>query len=90
MNFLGITFSLHNNPLKPFSKNKHALTYMNVASNHPGSIIKQIPNAVNLNIEKQSYSKEIFEVNEALENSGFQLEIVESSQITESAISKMC
>ena len=50
--------------------------YINVNFNHPRSIIKQIPNAVDIRINKLSSNKKIFYENnriydEALEKSGF-------------------
>ena len=35
---------------EPFKKNNHVPTYINIKSNHPSSIIKQKPNAINLRI----------------------------------------
>ena len=50
VNFLGVTFNLDNKSFKPFDKNNHVPTYININSNHPRSIIKQIPNAINLRL----------------------------------------
>ena len=75
-NFLDITFDLYNNSNNPFNKNNDIPSYVNVNSNHPKCIIKQIPTAVNLRINRLLSSKRIFEYNkesynEALYNSGF-------------------
>ena len=50
--------------------------YINVNSNHPRSIIRQIPNAVNIRINRLSSNKKIFYENnwiydEVFERSGF-------------------
>ena len=50
MNFLEVTFNLDYNTIKPFNKNNYIPTYINVNSNHPRSITKQIANAVKLRI----------------------------------------
>ena len=71
--FLDITFNLEDNTLKPFIKNNHIPTNINVNSNHFKSIIKQIPNAINLRMNMLSLSKTTF--NKALYNSRFQHEI---------------
>ena len=57
-------------------KNNNIPSSTNVSSNHPRSIIKQIPASVNLRINRLSSSKRIFEnnkeqYNEAQHNSGF-------------------
>ena len=41
-------------PLKPFSKSNSTPTYINIDSNHPRPILKEIPNVVNLWIIRQS------------------------------------
>ena len=77
VNFLGDTLNLNNGTFKPFSKNDSAPRYINVSSNNPRSVLRQIPNAVNQRINKLSSCKKIFEENksrydDALKDSGFQ------------------
>ena len=48
--FLDVTLNLSNNSYKPFSKSTTIPTYINVSSNHPASIVKQIPNVINIRI----------------------------------------
>ena len=55
-------------------------TYINVSSNHPVSIVKQISNAINIRINRLSSSKNIFDnhkefYNEALYSSGYENEL---------------
>ena len=74
---LDVTLNLNYGTFKPFSKNDSAPRYINVSSNHPRSILRQIPNAVNLRINKLSSCKKNFEENksrydDALKKSGFQ------------------
>ena len=75
VNFLDVTLDISNNKFKPFHKENQTPTYINVNSNHPRSIIKQIPKSVNTRINRLSSDKKIFSenikmYNEALENSG--------------------
>ena len=75
-NFLDVTLDLSNNSYKPFIKPNQNPSYINVNSNHPKNIIKQIPKAVNLRIGKLSANEKIFKESskryiEALKNSGF-------------------
>ena len=77
VDFLDVTLNLNNGTFKPFSKNDSALRYINVSSNHPRSVLRQIPNAVNQRIDKLSSCKKIFEENKSryddiLKDSGFQ------------------
>ena len=76
VNFLDVTLDLSNNSYKPFIKTNQNPSYINVDSNHPKNIIKQIPKAVNLRIAKLSANEKIFKESskryiEALKNSGF-------------------
>ena len=57
VNFLDFTFNLSNYSYKSFSKSNALPTYINVSSNHPASIVKQIPNAINIEINRLSSSK---------------------------------
>ena len=76
VNFLDVTLDLSNNSYKPFIKINQNPSYINVNSNHPKNIIKQIPKAVNLRIGKLSPNEKIFKESsqryiDALKNSGF-------------------
>ena len=67
---------LSNNSYKPFLKTDQHPSYINVNSNHPKTIIKQVQKAVNLRIRKLSANKKIFRESrkiyiDALKNSGF-------------------
>ena len=71
-----MTLDLSNNSYKPFTKSNQNQSYINVNSNHPKNIIKQIPEAVNLRIGKLSANEKIFKESskryiDALKNSGF-------------------
>ena len=76
VNFLDVTLDLSSNSYKPFIKPNQNPSYINVNSNHPKNIIKQIPKAVNLRIGKLSANEKIFKESskkyiDALKNSGF-------------------
>ena len=62
VNFLGVRVNLVN--FKPLSESNHTPTYINVNSNHPKSTLKQIPNAVNLRINRLSSCRKVFEERE--------------------------
>ena len=87
VDFLDVTLNLNNGTFKPFSKNNSTPTYINTDSNHPKSILKQIPNAVNQRINRLSPCKKFFEerkwiYDEALKNSGFQVRLEYVNQWT--------
>ena len=76
VNFLDVTLDLSNNSYKSFIKSNQNRSYINVNSNHPKNIIKQISKAVNLRIGKLSANEKIFKESskrytDALKNSGF-------------------
>ena len=77
IDFLDITLNLNKGTFKPFSKNDSAPRYINISSNHPRSVLRLIPNAVNQRINRLSSCKIIFEeskviYDDALKDSGFQ------------------
>ena len=51
-NFLAVTFNLSDNSYRPFLKTNQYPSYINVNSNHPSSIIKQVPKAANMRIRR--------------------------------------
>ena len=61
VDFLDVTLNFNNSTFKPFSMNSSAPTYVNIDSNHPRSLLKQIPNAVNQRINRLSSCERIFE-----------------------------
>ena len=80
VNFLDVTLYLNDNCYKPLSKSNALPTYINFSSNHPASIVKQIPNAINIKVNRLSSSKNIFNnhkkfYNEPIYNSGYKNEL---------------
>ena len=76
VNFLDVTLDLSNNIYKPFIKMNQSPSYINVNSNHPKAIIKQVPKAINLRIRNLSVNEEIFRKSskmytDALKSSGY-------------------
>ena len=76
VNFLDLTLDLSNNIYKPFIKMNQSPSYINVNSNHPKAIIKQVPKAVKLRIRNLSVNEEIFRKGskmyiDALKSSGY-------------------
>ena len=76
VNFLDATIDLSNNTYKPFIKTDQYPSYINVNANHPKTIIKQFPKAVNLRIRNLSPNEKIFQESskiymDALKNSSF-------------------
>ena len=60
VNVFYTTFNLGINSNKPFSKSDAIPIYINDNSNPPASIVKHIPNLINIRINKLSSSKNIF------------------------------
>ena len=78
-NFLDVILNLSDNFYRPFLKTDQYRSYINVNSNHPNFIIKQVRKAVNARMSRSSSNKKIFLESsemyiEALENSGFKEE----------------
>ena len=75
-NFLDVTLDLPGDKYYPYRKPNNELLYINSASNHPPSIIKQLPDMINRRISDISCNEVEFEkakpdYEEALTRSGF-------------------
>ena len=76
VNFLDITLDLDKDIFRPYIKPNDRPLYINVHSNHPPPIIRQLPEAVNRRISQLSHNEEAFNnakpcYEEALHASGF-------------------
>ena len=60
VNFLDVTFDLNTGRYRPFTKPNTSLLYINSLSNHPPSILKNIPLEVNRRLLRLSSTKEDF------------------------------
>ena len=77
VNFLDVTFDLHSGTYKPYHKPNETPMYINVNSNHPQNIIKQLPKTINKRINEISSDEEVFNksanfYNDALKASGYE------------------
>ena len=59
VNFLDVTFNLEDGTYKPYKKPNDNPVYININSNHPPNIIKQIPTIISKRISEISSSEEI-------------------------------
>lgn len=80
VNYLDVTFNLRNDSFYPYRKPDNPPIYINVHSNHPPSVIKQVPKSINKRISSLSsnndeFNKAIPAYNEALKRSGFKEEL---------------
>ena len=75
-NFLDVTLNFSDNSYRPFLKTNQYPSYIKVNSNHPSSIIKQVPKAVHMRMRRLSSNQKTFHESnkmyiEALKKSGF-------------------
>ena len=61
MNFLDVTFDLQRGIFKPYRKPNDTTNYVHSKSNHPPSILKNIPKNVNKRLSSISANKEVFD-----------------------------
>ena len=88
-----MTLDLFNNSYKPFIKTDQCPSYINVNSNHPKSIIKQVPKALILRIRNLSANEKIFQESskiymDALKNSGLREEFTYQQENIPNGINK--
>ena len=77
VDFLGVELNLNNGTFSPFMKPNNKPLYVHSSSNHPKSILKNIPLSVNKRLSSISSNEDIFKkaippYQEALEKSGYQ------------------
>ena len=60
VNFLDVTFNLLNETYRPYRKPNNELKYINVSSNHPPQIIKQLVNTINDRLSTNSSIEKVF------------------------------
>ena len=65
VDYLDVTFNLNNSTYCPYKKPNDKLKYINVSSNHPPQIIKQLPDIINDRLSANSSNKEIFDKSKA-------------------------
>ena len=75
-NFLDITLNLRDMSYKPYHKPNDRLIYINTKSNHPPSIIKNLPKMIETRLSRISSNKEVFNESknyyeDALRESGY-------------------
>ena len=81
VNFLDTTFHLMNNTCKPYRKPNDEPLYINKHSNHPPSVLRQLPKSIIKQISEVSSNEEVFKQSvpiyeKALTGSGFNEKLV--------------
>ena len=76
VDFLDITFDLENETFQPYTKPGNVPQYVHKMSDHPPSIIKNIPESVNRRLSSISSNEQIFnaaipQYQEAIKKSGY-------------------
>ena len=77
VNYLDVTLNLENSTYRPYQKNKNnKIKYINIESNHPPTIIQQLPLSIESRLSSLSSPEEIFNdsvipYQDALDKSGY-------------------
>ena len=58
VNYLDVTLNLENSTYRPYKKENNQIKYINIESNHPPSIIKQLPLSIESRLSSLSSSEE--------------------------------
>ena len=79
--FLDITFDLSSSSFRPYRKESSAPLYIDVNSNHPKNIIKQLPSMVSERLSMLSSNQEIFNAEKldyqaALKSAGYKEDLM--------------
>ena len=87
VNFLDVTFNLNTCSYKPYMKPGNTPLYIHASSNHPPSILKNIPLAVNKHLcsissDEHSFNSEVQPYQLALNNSGYKHQLKFSTEHT--------
>ena len=76
VNYLDVTFNLNDGTYKPNTKPNNEIKYIHKNSNHPPSVIRQIPLSIESRLSTLSFNEKIFQeasppYQKALQNSGY-------------------
>ena len=76
VNYLDVTFNLNDGTYKPYTKPNNEIKYIHKNSNHPPSVIRQIPLSIESRLSTLSFNEKIFQeavppYQKALQNSGY-------------------
>ena len=76
VNYLDVTFNLNDGTYKPYTKQNNEIKYIQKNSNHPPSVIRQIPLSIESRLSTLSFNEIIFQeavpsYQKALQNSGY-------------------
>ena len=76
VDFLDITFNLLDGTYKPYKKPNDLLLYVNISSNHPPQIVKQLLISISKRLSNNSSNKQVFDMSKgeyekALRESGY-------------------
>ena len=90
VNFLDVTFNLTSGSYKPYMKPNNKLLYVHSQSNHPPTLLKNIPDNINKRLTSISSSKEVFDAaitpyQKAIDESGYNFKLTynpEANQTT--------
>ena len=85
VNYLDITLDLRSSSYKPFMKPRNTPLYVNYHSNHPPTILRSIPDAINkrlsnISSDRRSFDSTVPPYQEALIKSGFDCNLAFSPQ----------
>ena len=61
VNFLDVTLDLNTGIYKPFIKENDTPLYVNIKSNHPPTVLKNIPEGINNRLSRTSANKTVFD-----------------------------
>ena len=80
VNFLDVTFDLSTGIYKPYTKPNNTILYVNRLSNHPPTVLKNIPENVNKRLCSISCNEKVFQeaagpYQKALKDSGYDFEL---------------
>jgi len=93
VDFLDVTLDLNNKVHMPYTKPGNKLQYVNKRSNHPPSILRNIPMAINRRLSDLSSNAEIFQraappYQEALKNSEYDFELAYSMKMPQANMNR--
>ena len=87
VNYLDVTLNLNRGTFQPFSKPNNSIRYVHHQSNHPPTILKNIPESINKRLSNISSDEQAFKATtppyqEALHNSGYKYQLHYSPSTT--------
>ena len=85
VNYLDVTLNLENSAYRPYQNENNQIENINIESNHPSSIINQLPLSVESRLSSEIFNNSVTPYKDALDKSGYKYNFKYQANIIDAA-----